>query len=241
MAAAGSPSAALATMRECPLEWKAALERWEVLRAVCKDLLLHNATESTTSEGAEWSLEKEAEDVTVWSAPVPGMSCRRFRAVTRLPCTPSFFRDRVIAVDERLKWDPTISSYEELRPDLGGEGSGSFWRMVVNGAFGVSKRDFVDFGVVETDDSGILWSYGMSVKHDELSSGDCVRGVNFPGSGWRVLPVLNDDGACRSCECHYIVLSDLRGWLLSSVVNMAMTGQFLQFFRLARDHIRSLE
>tara|TARA_Y100000780_G_C13625017_1_gene394140 strand:- start:227 stop:916 length:690 start_codon:yes stop_codon:yes gene_type:complete len=206
------------------------------LKRVCKAMLAMNAEGSTTSEGVAWTSESSNDGLIVESAAVPGLSARRFRAVTRLPCSASFFRDSCIAMDERLKWDTAVANYTELLGPGKCGANTTVWHLAVNGAFGVAGRDFVDFGVVEADSDGTVWSYGQSVQAEDVQSGDCVRGVNYPGSGWRVRPIKSGSDSFE-CECSYVVLSDLKGWLPSAIVRMAMSGQFADFFRLARAHI----
>jgi len=238
-AAAVDTGMAIEAIKSPPPTVEDALSRMTELKAVCKRMLAANAAPSgTTSEGEAWRLEKEIEGLVIHSASVPGLSARRFRATTRLPCSPKFFRDSCVSFDERLKWDTAVAETSQLHgEDKCGEGS-TIWRLIVNGAFGVSRRDFVEVGTIEIDDDRTLWSYGQSVAADDVPSGDCVRGVNYPGSGWVVRPAEGPDGS-KACDCSYVVLTDLKGWLLSSVVSMALTGQFTQFFKQARAHIES--
>lgn len=216
-----------------------AIAKLAELKAACKSMLAANsvALVKTSSEGAEWKLEKEADGITIHSADAIGTGLRRFRAVTRLACSPKFFCDSCIDPTERKKWDTAVGGHTIVKSHAECDGVTTIWRLVVNGAFGVSPRDFVDIGTVEVDDMGHVWSYGRSLQADDIDTASCVRGANLPGSGWHVRPVKDELTGATHCDCTYVVLTDLKGWLPSSIVNMAMTGQFLDFFRLAKAHI----
>lgn len=242
MAAADSTSPSISVEDSCaairmgPPPMASVESRLSDLKRVCKAMLAVNAAGSATSEGVAWASESSKDGIVVDSAAVPGLSARRFRAVTRLPCSAKFFRDSCIAMDERLKWDTAVADFTELLGTDKCDVNTTVWHMSVNGAFGVSGRDFVDMATIESDSDGTVWSYGQSVLAGDVPSGACVRGVNYPGSGWRVKPIKSESGALQ-CECSYVVLSDLKGWLPSAVVRMAMSGQFADFFRLAKAHI----
>jgi hypothetical protein len=210
------------------------------LKARCKTMLAANSAPDgkVSSEGAEWKLEKEAGGITIHSAEATGTGLRRFRAVTRLPCSPKYFRDSCIDNEERIKWDAAVGGHTGIKGHDECDAHTTIWRLVVNGAFGVSQRDFVDVATIELDGEGHVWAFGCSLSADDIGSDGCVRGVNYPGSGWHVRPVTDEATGEAHCECTYIVLTDLKGWLLSGVVNMAMTGQFQDFFRLAKAHVQ---
>jgi hypothetical protein len=54
-----------------------------------------------------------------------------------------------------------------------------------------------------------------------------VRGFNYSGSGWYFLPA-GDRG--QDTRAVYVIMTDLRGWFVSAVINRAIGGSYVSCF-----------
>lgn len=199
----------------------------------CHSKLVINLDPATalSSDGTSWAMETETEGVRIESCSTAS-SIRRFRAVTEIDA-PAHAVARCLHWEERGKWDTNMASHRVVC-DIGGDAT--IGHYVVNGAFGVSKRDFVDALCVRNEDDGAVWSFGLSVEHaDAPVSSDAVRGFNFPGCGWCAQPIPSSS----RCTFSYVISTDLKGWIPSMIVNRAMAGSMLALIQQMRHHLAS--
>jgi hypothetical protein len=86
--------------------------------------------------------------------------------------------------------------------------------------------------------AGAIWSC-CGAADDALVPAEkgFVRGYNTPGlTGWVLEPLgaTGDAGDATAkaigCRMHYIVHSDIRGWIPKAVVNAAMSSNFVTFY-----------
>jgi hypothetical protein len=214
-------------------------------------LLLTNAAldGSPSADGTPWSEASRKPDLhlTIYRSDAKGSSYARFKAVCVLPHAPAVLARFVADNEARMKWDSNIARLEThalAAGDAAGTGSppppgAKFYllRCQTHAVGPISARDFVDAVATYALPDGRLVNGGASV----VDAARCperkgvVRGWNTPGGGWvfepvRVPATSDGTGARVHTRVVYVIHSDLRGWMPSSVVNAALTSTYVAFF-----------
>jgi hypothetical protein len=65
-----------------------------------------------------------------------------------------------------------------------------------------------------------------------------VRGANFPGCGWHVTASKNGEGKVVTLVT-YIIHTDLKGWFPKIVVNNAIAGSYVDFFKNSSEAMKT--
>jgi hypothetical protein len=196
------------------------------------------------SADTEWREEKAPlPDVKVWSKAVPGSSVRLWRARGTLPASVADTARALLEPGFRSVWDPTFAGIVDLVEFVDGGASAAAvkrkWlinRMWLQGAHGISPRDFVAYQLIEADaSSGRRMSIARSVAHPRGPEvAGFVRGELLPGSGWRLEPV---PGSPHECVYSHVTYCDLKGWIPVWLINSAMADTYKQSFGQLRKHL----
>jgi len=201
------------------------------------ELLLLNARPSISADGTPWVSGHTSPSLTVYHCSVPGSSRLRFKAVGVVPRAPSAVCRFVGDTAKRLTWDSNIAALE-VHPLPASETSAgqAFLLHSSTRAVGpISARDFVDavavVGPLAPD--GRYANGGVSVEDDAHfpQRAGFVRGWNSAGGGWLFEPLRAADGRSVHTRIHYVIQTDLRGWLPTLIVNNALTGSYITFFK----------
>uniref|UniRef100_A0A7S3LHA1 START domain-containing protein n=1 Tax=Aplanochytrium stocchinoi TaxID=215587 RepID=A0A7S3LHA1_9STRA len=207
-----------------------------------KDLLVKsiedfekNVAGEKTCDGTTWKLLEDSPDLKIYRADFPGESIKRWKVECEVEGKQDKIFDQLFDWNIRLKWDTALSHGEiltELHPDGAGD------RVVVNkihtapaGGGAVSSREMVDAGLLRyRDDGGLLFS-AISVGPEFNKHLPClpkpksnpIRAFTFSGGGAALIPLEQSENPTKF---KYILVSnvDLKGWLMTSVINSATSG-----------------
>ena len=118
----------------------------------------------------------------------------------------------------------------------------------------VSARDFVDINYLRhnLDSAGqveSVISVGghtpaltkiMNDKYSDVfpESSACVRGVTSGGCGWYCVQEKDSSGAFTGdVIMHYVIHSDLKGWMPSAILNATVGGTYVDFFKAVKESL----
>lgn len=96
---------------------------------------------------------------------------------------------------------------------------------------------------------GLVMSTGGSLPDDAAEaafpgkSSGSVRGKNSPGCGWLLEPIFEGEGEARKVVgtvLHYIIHSDIKGWVPAMVINRALSSNYESFFGALEKHMQAL-
>jgi hypothetical protein len=200
--------------------------------------LLANVRAEANAEGLPWTpcLDNPALRLRVFYSSVPGSSILRFRATCDIAGhSPQFVQATISDNAARLGWDSNIAALDTTV--LRGEGAAAgappaergmvrvvLLRSATRPVGPISAREFLDVTGICNDEfpgvpKGSVVSGGAGVvdaaRYPEAAG--FVRGWNSPGCGW--LFEKTDEGT----RVHYVIHSDLKGWMLAMIVNNALT------------------
>ena len=209
-------------------EWiAAALKGIEVLQVNARH-------EGPSADGSEWKEHSKRPDcggMVVYQSSVPGSSYARFKAVFTLPYAPSVVSSFVRDPISRISWDASLNKIEPTKLAEDERGFFAISHSETKAVGPISSRDFVDaVAIVNLPGGGI--ANGGSGIDDTASFPErkgIVRGYNSPGGGWLFEPVLLDEKV--HTRMIYIIHCNLKGWLPSAVVNGALTGNYVTFYK----------
>ena len=185
------------------------------------------------SEG--WSDESPpCADVTMQSIAVEGMSLRKFKAVGIIPASPSEVSRLLWEPEDRMTWDKSYLGITNLNRVIGGEATDDIvlQRLLIKGILVISQRDFICCHMRRTLSNGeaITVSYAVSEKENVFPiDSNFTRGEVCEGTGWRVRPIKI--GEKEHTELTYVIMTDLKGWVPSFVINGAMGQTFQAYYQ----------
>jgi len=221
------------------------------------NILLGNCGSARTVEGEPWTqtLTHAEPSLTVYYAPgPPGSSNNRFKGVCDLPHPPDLVWDCLHDNDRRHMWDRNISGIKWLPLREGPRitaasppvSAGIVHSSTRNVGI-ISGRDFVDLPVFMAFSeapskpagldsfvapTGTLVSGGAGVvdaRFPEVQG--FVRGWNSPGSGWVLEPIEHASAPnSQGTRIHYLIHTDLKGWILPLLVNSSLAVRASLFF-----------
>jgi len=204
--------------------------------------LLSNIKPDVNAEGRPWVLGLERPDINlkVYYSEVPGSSLLRFKGVCEIKgYAPMYIQEAISDNAERLKWDSNIAALDihDIRGGTSGVPSTDegilrvvLLRSATKPVGPISAREFLDVTAICDEKfpgvpKGSVVSGGTGVvdagRFPEASG--YVRGWNT-ASGWVF------EKTETGTTIHYVIHSDLKGWMLSVVVNNALTGSYVTFF-----------
>lgn len=156
-----------------------------------------------------------------------------FRLQGIIPMPPKdCWLEMVTNLNDSPRWNPTvIESRSLLSID---ETTEVTYNIAAEAAGGlVSARDFISLRHW-TEREGVYISIGTGCTHPDMPvQKKYVRGENGHG-GWSFQEV---EGSPDHCIYTWIVNSSLKGWLPQTVIDQAMSGVLLEYFRLLLIHI----
>ena len=198
------------------------------------ELLKKNAqSEGPSADGTTWKECSKQKDIVIYQCAVPGSSMLRFKAIFSLPYAPAVVSAFVSDNEHRRSWDSNLSKIETT--ELGTDERGKFHLLhIETKAVGpVSARDFVDaVAIVSLPDGSIAnGGRGLTDGANDVypEARGVVRGLNGPGGGWIFRPVQAEGGV--HTEIVYVIHCDLKGWLPHVVVNNALVGSYVSFYK----------
>ena len=219
-----------------------------------QDLLRHCDAEKNGSGQAWVSRHVEPKlKLTVFESS-NGDGPRCFKAVVELPFSVQAVVTTLLDTDRRMQWDRNIlrlagHTIRTVSPKNCAPSDVVrflIFHSCTKAVGPISGRDFVDcvyLGALFNLPTDVQRSAPKSVAAGAWVHGgrglargheafpECpslVRGVNS-SSGWLIEPVVSD-AAPDACRIHYVVQSDLKGWLPRQLIAMSMTGVFVSFF-----------
>lgn len=208
--------------------------------AAAKQTIENSKSDVNSVDGNQWKLEfvkLEIANLHVYSSQATGTKIRRFKAVVELPYSPADLWDFVSRDDHRITWDRNIHDLTTITvcEDAAEKKRFTVMRCGTKAVGPIAGRDFVDANLIHTLEDGSIVSSGSAYVNTEKlpESTSFTRGCNFP-SGWYFVPI---DGGKKS-RVNYIIHTDLRGWFLPIIINNAIAGTYIDFFR---DLIQALE
>jgi hypothetical protein len=208
-------------------------------------VLLKNIREDKNSEDKPWikKLEKVVDQcpLVVHESEVPNSSLYRFKCVIDIPYHPDLVQRVMHDNVTRLKWDTNIDQLEviDIQTATSDKPRVFLLRSATKAVGPISARDFVDVTAVLNDSNGKLISGGGSIVdlgRFPIQSG-FVRGWNTSGGGWYYEP-MEKDGKIIGCRVHYVIQTDLKGWLPTMIVNGAIAGSYVTFFTDFLKHLK---
>lgn len=150
---------------------------------------------------------------------------------------------KIVDGPELCGWKPKYQIFRSATKQVGPISGRDFVDVVYIGQMDLLPADIKSAAPAGLQPGTILnGGSGLSAGHPAYpEASGFVRGFNFPGCGWVIEPLqgptdtsagaapvpANSNGWTR---IHYIVQSDLKGWLPSAVVNASMVGMFESFF-----------
>lgn len=173
--------------------------------------------------------------LTVYESEVPGAPMKRWKGVIELPLPLEVVLKCIKDNSLRAVWDSSI--HEMASTPLGD--NVEILHTVTKAVFAVSSREFLDASATVRLPNGCVAHGGEGVSSDARypDTPGAVRGHNGPGGGWYLEPIARPadaagDAAAATewCRVHYVIFSDLRGWLPTAIVNSAMVGAYGKFF-----------
>jgi hypothetical protein len=212
-----------------------------------RTLLLGNCGATRSVEGAPWTstLTHANPLLTVFYAPgPPGSSYNRFKGVCSLPFPPSLVWDCLHDNARRHAWDRNIHRVASTPLAAGPAitpSSPPLRACIVHSQTRnvgiIAGRDFTDLPVflsfadapaapagpdAYAAPQGTLVSGGAGIEDAQFPpQPGFVRGWNSPGSGWVLEPVAQPSGAVHT-KVHYLIHTDLKGWIPSALVNASL-------------------
>mmetsp|Transcript_12602 Transcript_12602/g.14454 ORF Transcript_12602/g.14454 Transcript_12602/m.14454 type:complete len:318 (-) Transcript_12602:161-1114(-) len=205
---------------------------------------------SKTCDETEWKVLEEASDLKICRADYPGLSIKRWKVECEIEGDRDEIFEQLFDWNIRLKWDTAIAHgeiLEEFEPDGAGD------RLIVNkihtapaGGGAVSSREMIDAGLLRYTEEGGLYFSGASLgpefnKHLPFlpkPKSDPVRAVTHTGGGMALLPLEQVENPKRF---KYILVTnvDLKGWLMTSVINSATTGALKESTRAMMKQLKT--
>ena len=217
------------------------------------EALLSNIKVDVNAEGRPWVLGLERPDIhlKVYYSDVPGSSLLRFKGVCTIDgYDPQFIQEAISDNKERLKWDSNIAALDIH--DIRGGSSGIestdegvlrvvLLRSATKPVGPISAREFLDVTAICDErfpgvSKGSVVSGGTGVVDADRfpEASGFVRGWNT-ASGWVF------EKTETGTRIHYVIHSDLKGWMLSVVVNNALTGSYVTFFSDVQNRLSVLK
>jgi len=206
-------------------------------------VLLKNVREDKNSDDKPWvkNLEKIVDScpLVVYESEVPNSPLYRFKCVIDVPYDPDLIQERMHDNIARRKWDTNIHELDIV--EIQASNPRVFILRSATKAVGpISARDFIDVTAVMKDSNGKLVSGGGSLidlQRFPVQSG-FVRGWNSSGGGWYYEPRINPNGKLIGCRIHYVIHTDLKGWLPTMIVNNAIAGSYVTFYTDFLKHLK---
>lgn len=223
-------AAAAATPTALSAERRAKLDE-------CVSILL--ADTGAAGDG-DWRAESDPmEGVKSWSIAVPGQSLRKFKASGVIEgMKPEELAHLLWDRDQRLTWDTSyagIDLIERFSVADAETAEAGLYRLAIHRVLTVSARDFVSLQLKKTMEDGSVVSVAFSVKDERVPEvSGFVRGEVLPGSAWRCVPVKDAEGKVTGTELFYVILTDIKGWVPTAMVNASITATFSTYYSLLR-------
>ena len=185
-------------------------------------------------------------------SPVRGVKCKLFK------CIWEFFGRSLeevyaAAITDRMVWDYNMAEHRILEQRTPTHAVG-LW--VTKKNFGIDRRAFYDLEFTWPKPDGTLWCFGKTIdfKPGEplpASVGkvsNYTRGYNHPGSGWVFEPFEAGEsvtgngtgvGAGGGVRVTMAVLSDIKGWVPTSLVNSSIPKHNIWMMKTLAKHMNS--
>merc|ERR1712106_192138 len=157
--------------------------------------------------------------------------CKIYRAKATVAIPPKLLIEAFSDTDNMTEWNKTLTTAKVLKT-LSDDVIISYQVTTDGGGGLVSARDFV-FISKKGYEGEVFIAGGKSIEFkDAPSGGKLVRAINGPGCQM-VIPVAGDE---NSSEIVWVMDCDYKGWMLQSVLDIAMPVAQTQFI----DSVRKL-
>ncbi len=207
---------------------------------------LGNCGAQHTTEGLPWAaaLSKPAMHLEVVTAGVPASAARRFKGVCDVPFEPARVFAALLDEVARARWDRNVKSTHKTELQVAPFRAALWFSTTRDGVLMglVSSRTFIDVAVqLEFPDapspaagpdgfsaaagSFLTGGHGLLADARYPEAPGLIRGLNHGGTGFVI--EARPGGASR---VHYVIQTDLKGWLPMSVINFNIVRSFVDFF-----------
>ena len=219
-------------------------------------LILSALSPETNCDGKEWGLPCNVDKslkLEVWSSSIPGNSIKMFKAQCIFEETGPKDVFSFLMNDKRLEWDENVC---HLAVTVLSEDPVTGDKLVIlncrtNAVGPISGRDFVDIclwkkSANEDGDETYVSAGATYLEEDEIqrkistlfpTPPGFIRGKNFQGGGWHISASKSDGG--EGTVVTYGIHSDLAGWFPAVVINNAIAGSYVSFFKNSKNAINT--
>ena len=212
-------------------------------------LLRSIGEENADKEPWKFSMSNDELNLKVYTSNVPGNSLMMFKAEARFSgLTPEKVFGFLMDHEKRLSWDRGLCVLESTLVEKNTEDD----KLIIlkcgtNRVGPISGREFVDVcahRILKQDcasSHNVYMSAGSTISADWINkivppNKDFIRGANFAGSGWHVTAEDGEDGSVTTVVT-YIIHTDLKGWFLPMVINQAISGSYVDFFKGVKEEM----
>lgn len=172
--------------------------------------------------------------VALYCNPIAGSALWSYTAQGHLPLPVAAVAPFLWQGAQRLAWDATYESVEDIVPSYAGTAPSEHAKLVrlaVKPVLVVASRDFAMLQMRTCEDGGTtVASVGVSVEDARVPEVEgCVRGAVLPGSAW-VLAQGSSAAGAAYCTLTYTIATDVRGWVPALAVNAAVGSTLGRYF-----------
>ncbi|XP_065167926.1 steroidogenic acute regulatory protein-like isoform X1 [Atheta coriaria] len=184
-----------------------------------------------------WKKSKaEGDDIVEWLQPAP-KARKIFKLTSVVNIPPKYlFEELFYRVETMPEWNPALM--ESYRVQVIDEHTDISYQISANGARGaVSSRDFINLRQWKRLEDGYAIA-SVSTSHPSLNDKNvkCIRGENGVGC-WMIRAIPTDP---NSCVFVWVLNTDLKGWINSTILEVAFVNMMFDYIKNLRKYITKL-